>query len=154
VADEAPTDSLTFLMGKFPAQLPKDREYCRNHMWRQAAGERHRFGFTAYAVRLMQDVYFLDWSVNPGDELQQLQAIGHIETSKATADLFAPVAGKLLAFNNELLADPAHINVDNYGAGWLFEMSGPAHGTLSPEEYYQFLEQNWEKTQRMLKGHM
>jgi hypothetical protein len=33
-------------------------------------------------------------------------------------------------------------------------MSGPALGTLSPDEYYQFLEQNWEKTQRMLKGHM
>lgn len=154
MAEGAPADSLTFLMGKFSARLPKDRQYCRNHMWCQSGGDRHRFGFTAYAVRLMQDVYFLDWSVNAGDTLQQLQPIGHIETSKATADLFAPVAGTLVTFNNDLLADPAHINVDSYGAGWLFDMSGPASGVLAAEEYYQFLEQNWDKTQRMLKGHM
>jgi glycine cleavage system H protein len=102
----------------------------------------------------MQDVYFLDWSVNEGDTLAALAPIGHIETSKATADLFAPIAGTMIAFNKELLADPSHINLDCYGAGWLFEMSGDASAVLSTEDYYKFLEQNWEKTQRMLKGHM
>jgi glycine cleavage system H protein len=92
--------------------------------------------------------------VNPGDSLELLQAIGHIETSKATADLFAPVKGTLIEFNKDLLADPSHINVDNYGAGWLFEMTSDGNGVLTPDEYYSFLEQNWEKTQRMLKGHM
>src|SRR5262245_40792878 len=56
-------NSLTFLMGKFPAVLPGDLRYARNHMWCRTDGARHRFGFTAYAVRLMQDVYFLDWTV-------------------------------------------------------------------------------------------
>src|SRR5947207_1423914 len=110
--------SLTFMMGKFPAILPTDRRYARNHMWAQPAhavgqassfvqvdegkrgrlpydGEHWRFGFTAYAVRLMQDVYFLDWHVSAGDEVQLLQEIGHIETSKAVADLFGPIAGTL-----------------------------------------------------------
>ena len=145
---------LTFLMGKFPAVLPTDRRYCRNHMWCQSASECHRFGFTAYAVRLMQDVYFLDWHVSEGDGVQQLQEIGHIETSKATADLFAPMAGTILAFNKDLLADPAPINLDGYGAGWLFEMEGDTGATLSPEEYYRFLDENWENTQRQLKGHI
>src|ERR1700694_5347293 len=54
-------DELTFLMGKCPAVLPSDRGYARNHMWCQEVDGRLRFGFTAYAVRLMQDVYFLDW---------------------------------------------------------------------------------------------
>ena len=62
--------------------------------------------------------------------------------------------GTLVAFNKELLKDPAGINVDNYGTGWLFEIDGDAGVTVSVTEYYGFLEANWEKTQQMLKGHM
>ncbi len=143
---------LVFLMGKFPAVLPSDRRYCRNHMWCSPQNERLRFGFTAYAVRLMQDVYFLDWHVNERDEIKQLQQIGHIETSKATADLFAPVTGTVLEFNKALLTDPAPINLDGYSEGWLFDMSGDLGQTIAPEEYRQFLEDTWEATQRTLKG--
>jgi glycine cleavage system H protein len=145
---------LTFLMGKFPALLPGDLRYARNHMWCRPLEGRCRFGFTAYAVRLMQDVYFLDWVVSAGDAVALLQQIGHIETSKAVADLFAPIAGTVVAFNQDLLQDPSAINVDNYGAGWLFDMEGDPAATMTADEYYQFLDANWEKTQRTLKGHM
>lgn len=146
-------DPLTFLMGKFSAELPGDLRYAlTNHMWFRSAGGRHRFGFTAYAVRLMQDVYFLDWVVNAGDGVKQLQQIGHIETSKAVADLFAPMSGTLVAFNAELLKDPSAINVDKYGAGWLFEMEGDASVTKDVAEYHAFLTSNWEKTQALIKG--
>jgi glycine cleavage system H protein len=145
-------DDLTFLMGKFPAVLPGALSYARNHMWCRTEGERHRFGFTAYAVRLMQDVYFLDWSLSDGDAVHLLQEIGHIETSKAESDLFAPIAGTVVQFNKELLKDPTPINLDLYGAGWLFEMRGDAGGLMGVTEYHQFLAENWEKTQRMIKG--
>jgi glycine cleavage system H protein len=121
-------------------------------MWCRAAEGRLRFGFTAYAVRLMQDVYFLDWQVSAGDAVQYLQQIGHIETSKAVSDLFAPITGTVHAFNQELLNDPTPINLDQYGAGWLFEMEGDPVPTLSVTEYHQFLTENWEKTQRLIKG--
>ncbi|MBV9123557.1 MAG: glycine cleavage system protein H [Planctomycetes bacterium] len=148
-------DDLTFMMGKFPAVLPGSLRYARNHMWCwDRVPGRLRFGFTAYAVRLMQDVYFLDWQVNAGDVVPQRGQIGHIETSKAVADLFAPLAGKILEFNQELLNDPSPINLDPYGNGWLFEMEGDTGTTLSAAEYYQFLDANWEQTQRTLKGHM
>jgi glycine cleavage system H protein len=147
-------DDLTFLMGKFPAVLPADRRYARNHMWCQASTAGSRFGFTSYAVRLMQDVYFLDWHVSAGDSVQLLQEIGHIETSKAVADLFAPMAGTVISFNQELLNDPSPINLDTYGPGWLFEMDGDTSTLLSVAEYCQFLADNWEKTQRSLKGHL
>lgn len=147
-------DDLTFMMGKYPAELPADRRYARNHMWCQEMAGRLRFGFTAYAIRLMRDVYFLDWNVSAGDVLSQGQQIGHIETSKAVSDLFAPLAGTLAGFNAELLSDPSAINTDGYGAGWLFELAGDAGATLTVTEYYQFLDANWEKTQRTLKGHM
>ena len=148
-------DAMTFLMGQFPAVLPGDLRYAtRNHMWCREVDGRHRFGFTSYAVRLMQDVYFLDWQVNPGDAVRHLQQIGHIETSKAVADLFAPMAGTVVAFNQELLNDPTPINLDNYGAGWLFDMEGTADTLLDVAGYYRYLDANWEKTQRTLKGHM
>jgi len=151
------TDEKTFMMGKFPAALRGDRRYCRNHMWCQRDANDAgvlRFGFTSYAVRLMQDVYFLDWTVNAGDALKLKQQFGHIETSKAVSDLFAPLAGTLVAFNPELLNDPTPINTSNYDKGWLFTMRAGEDDTLSMEEYFQFLEANWEKTQNMLKGHM
>ncbi len=148
------SDEQTFLMGKYEAVLPADRRYARNHMWCLPTGDVLRFGFTAYAVRLMQDVYFLDWVVNPGDTVSKLQQIGHIETSKAVADLFAPLSGTVTAFNPALLQDPSAINVDTYGTGWLFDMQGDAADTLTVDEYHQFLADNWEKTQRTLKGHM
>jgi glycine cleavage system H protein len=148
-------NDLTFLMGKYPAVIPADLRYAAtNHMWCRDMGGRYRFGFTSYAVRLMQDVYFLDWQVSAGDTVRQLQQIGHIETSKAVADLFAPIAGRITAFNRELLRDPTPINLEPHGAGWLFEMEGDAGVTLTAAEYHQFLEANWEKTQRVIKGKM
>jgi glycine cleavage system H protein len=146
---------MTFMMGKFPAVLPGDLRYAvRNHMWGRETEGGVRFGFTSYAIRLMQDVYFLDWQVSPGDALAQLQQIGHIETSKAVADLFAPLVGKIIAFNPDLLNDPTPINLDSYGAGWLFAMEGDSSGMLNVAQYHEYLEANWEKTQRMIKGHM
>lgn len=146
---------LTFMMGKYAAELPGDLRYCRNHMWcRPGADGTHRFGFSAYAIRLMQDVYFLDWCVNVGDPIALKQQIGNIETSKAVSDLFAPIAGTMLAINQELLKDPSGINVDGYSAGWLFEMSGNLTHTLDVQAYYEHLAAGWENTQRILKGQM
>ena len=147
-------ETLTFMMGKFAAVLPGDLRYARNHMWSKESDGELRFGFTSYAVRLMQDVYFLDWTVNAGDTVQLKQQIGHIETSKAQSDLFAPVAGTIKVFNQDLLQDPSAINTDNHGAGWLFEMHAPGAETMDVDAYYKFLDANWENTQRLLKGHM
>jgi glycine cleavage system H protein len=148
------SDPLTFHMGKFPAVLPADRLYSRNHLWaQQQPSGRWRFGFTSYAVRLMQDVYFLSWSVDAGDAVTLLQEIGHVETSKAESDLFAPLKGTLAAFNEALLADPSGINVDNYGAGWLYEMASDDVSILMDvQAYHRFLADGWEKTQQMIKG--
>ena len=97
---------LVFMMGKFEARFPTDRQYAKNHMWaqRQPSGL-WRFGFSAYAVRLLQDVYFLDWHVSPGDMVDKLQEIGHIETSKAVADLFAPIQGRLVGLPQQQPAE-------------------------------------------------
>src|SRR5262245_39555609 len=98
------SEPLVFMMGKFAAEFPTDRKYARNHMWGERRGEIVRFGFTAYAVRLLQDVYFLDWAVDQGMMLTEKQEIGSIESKKAESSLFSPVAGRLARFNEELLS--------------------------------------------------
>lgn len=148
-------ESRTFLMGKHPAPLPGDLRYCKNHMWCRSGDKDgkgiHQFGFSAYAVRLMQDVYFLEWRIDPG-LVTLKQEIGYIETQKATSGLYAPLAGKIVRFNSALLEDPSTINVDNYGRGWLFELIGEMTDTLDVDEYYAHLDAGWEATQRILKA--
>ena len=149
------SESLTFMMGEFEAGFPVDRQYAKNHMWAlPQANHVYRFGFTAYAVRLLQDVYFLDWSVDAGARVADRQEIGSIESKKAESDLFAPMAGNLREFNETALKDPAQINVDKYGAGWLFELQGSGETLLTAEAYVEHLAQVWEVTQRTIKGQL
>ena len=157
------SDSLVFMMGQFEATFPTDRQYARNHMWARQQDPAYRFGFSAYAVRLLQDVYFLDWIVDPGTPLQPRQEIGSIESKKAEASLYAPIAGRLSVFNPELLDDPSAINVDTYGIGWLFEIQGPvlelpegdeASGLMSAQQYVAYLDEVWVATQRTIKGQL
>ncbi|MCA9249383.1 MAG: glycine cleavage system protein H [Planctomycetales bacterium] len=152
---DSPSAELFFMMGQFKAAFPVDRLYAKNHMWAQPQGDDcFRFGFSAYAVRLLQDVYFLEWDVDAGATIRERQKIGFIESSKAESDLFAPLAGELTALNEELLADPSAVNTDKYGRGWLFEIRGPADTLLSPENYLAHLESVWETTQRTIKGQL
>jgi glycine cleavage system H protein len=148
------SDELTFMMGQFEARFPTDRLYAKNHMWAARAAGLLRFGFTAYAVRLLQDVYFLDWSIDAGTMLREKQCLGSIESKKAESDLYAPAAGRLVRFNESLLSDPSAINVDKYGEGWLFEMQTETAPLLSPAAYIEHLNSVWEVTQRTIKGQM
>jgi glycine cleavage system H protein len=148
------SEPLVFMMGKFAAEFPTDRKYAKNHMWGERRGELVRFGFTAYAVRLLQDVYFLDWAVDAGVELAEKHEIGSIESKKAESSLYSPVAGRLVRFNEELLSDPSAINLDKYGAGWLFEIEPSNAPLLEPADYIQHLVGVWEIAQRTIKGQM
>ena len=168
---------LTFMMGEFEALLPTDLLYCANHMWAKVCSDSEdpvtlvRFGFTAYAVRLLQDVYFLDWESDAPVELKVGQEFGSIESKKAESSLYSPVDGRLVRFNETLMEDPSAINTDKYGDGWLFEMevassiipngsTDDSAGQGSPavllplEAYMTLLEEVWVKTQRLVKGQL
>lgn len=146
------SEHLTFAMGKYEARFPADRRYVRSHMWFQAEAGAYRVGFTSFAVRMLQDVYFLDWSIEPGTIVKAKQEIGEVESSKAISSLHAPATGTLLQFNRELMKDPTAINVDNYGKGWLFDFAPQDVVLLSAADYVGHLEGIWEDTQRQIKG--
>ena len=146
-------NDLIFMMGKYEARIPVDRLYSQNHLWLQPMTGVYRVGFTAYSVRLLQDVYFLSWNIDPHTAVSRKQEIGEIESSKAVSSLYTPVQGIVLQFNEQLLNDPSAINTDNYASGWLFDFQTDAE-LLSPEDYIKLLEAGWESTQRMIKGQM
>ena len=146
---------LTFMMGEFEAEFPDDLLYAKNHMWAKPLDDSLiQFGFTAYAVRLLQDVYFLDWLLDAPAKLESGQEIGSIESKKAESALYAPITGQLIQFNEGLMEDPSTINVDKYQRGWLFEMSGQPSELISPAQYIELLDEVWVKTQRTIKGQL
>ena len=147
------SESLTFMMGDFAAEFPTDRLYAKNHMWasRMADGI-VRFGFSAYAVRLLQDVYFLEFEIEANSNLTNRQEIGNIESKKDESCLYSPMTGKVIRINEQLLNDPSGINVDKYGEGWLMEMQGDSNELLTPDQYLEHLAKAWEIAQRTIKG--
>ncbi len=147
-------DPLHFMMGQFKAVIPDDRMYSPRHLWlKPVGGGAYRVGFTSYSVRLLQDVYFLEWSVDPGSMVREKQEIGEIESSKAVSSMFPPCPGTVLEFNPQLLKDPSGINVDHYDQGWLYEFR-PASPLLTAAQYIEVLQSGWEDTQRAIKGQM
>ncbi|WP_146522967.1 glycine cleavage system protein H [Stieleria varia] len=143
-------------MGEFTATFPNDRSYAKNHMWAaHQGGLRWRFGLTQYAVRLLQDVYFLDWVVEPPQTITHRMHIGAIESKKAESDLYAPIAGTFSAINSQTLDDPSLINAAPYDDGWLIEIDClDAHPDvlLTPEQYAEHLIEAWKVAQRTIKG--
>src|SRR5262245_65842619 len=103
-------EDLEFMMGKYAARVPGDRLFASNHLWLKPSRDRYRVGFTAYSVRLLQDVYFLNWSIDPDTPVRFKQEIGEVESSKAVSSLYAPFDGRVGAFNEKLLNDPSMIN--------------------------------------------
>lgn len=144
-------DELVFMMGQYAARIPGDRSYAPNHLWLKPIDGGYQVGFTAYSVRLLQDVYFLEWSIDPDTRVRKKQSIGEIESSKALSTLYAPFEGRVIEFNEGLLSDPSAINTDGYGRGWLFTFETDAE-LLDPAAYVKLLEAGWEDTQRMIKG--
>lgn len=157
-------EQFTFAMGEFEASFPKGYHYAKNHMWatpapdQSAAAENGqcvwRFGLSAYAVRLLQDVYFLDWIIEPGTPLTARKTIGSIESKKAESDLFSPIAGDLVAINADALDEPSVINASPYVGGWLIEIRGhmSEENLLSSDDYAEHLNEAWDVAQRTIKG--
>jgi glycine cleavage system H protein len=148
-----------FMMGEFKAVFPSGLKYTTNHMWATpvaANGDAQsawRFGLTSYAVRLLQDVYFLDWIVDPDSNITRRQHLGSIESKKAESDLYSPTAGLLVAYNQQVLSDPSVINVDIYSDGWLLEIAPFSDVDLMDvDAYLKHLDQAWVVAQRTIKG--
>lgn len=124
-------------------RIPTDRRYHREHLWiltDPASSRKHRLGLSGYVCRWGVEVYFIENLPAVGTEVQLGSDLGTIETEKAALQLHAPFAGRVLAVNELVLADPLLITFDGYGHGWLMELDGDGSGLWTAEEYVRFLQ--------------
>src|SRR4051812_42892566 len=117
---------------------PSDRRYLQTHEWHKLEGDTVTIGITQIAADELTDITFVELP-KAGEEVKAGEAFGEIESVKATSDLFSGVSGKVVAVNGELNGNPALINTDPHGAGWMIKIkaSDPqqVNGLLSAEDY-------------------
>ncbi|MEK7380580.1 MAG: glycine cleavage system protein GcvH [Gemmatimonadota bacterium] len=121
------------------ATVPDDLLYTDDHEYIRTDGDANvvTIGITDYAQGELGDVVFINLP-KVGDEFTAHQAFGTIEAVKAVADLFAPVAGVVVEVNTALDADPAVVNSDPYGAGWMIQLKinvADLSGLLTADAY-------------------
>lgn len=100
--------------------LPTDRKYAASHEWILPEGDLLVVGITDPAQEQLGDLVFVG-DVNVGARLAAGQTAGVVESVKAASDIYAPVAGEIVAFNESLQDDPAQINGAPYTA-WIFKI--------------------------------
>jgi len=122
------------------SEIPDDLFYTVEHEYVARTGDPAvvRIGITDYAQGELGDVVFVNLP-KPGDRLEAHQAFGTIEAVKAVSELYSPVAGSVDEVNSALDSDPAVVNRDPYGAGWMISirMDDPAAlgSLLTPSAY-------------------
>jgi glycine cleavage system H protein len=100
---------------------PQDLLYSKEHEWAKLDGETATIGITDYAQESLGDIVYVELP-KVGREIEQFFNVGVIESVKAVSDLFTPLSGKVVEINEALDGDPAAVNREPYGAGWLFKL--------------------------------
>jgi glycine cleavage system H protein len=106
---------------------PKNLLYTEQHEYAGVDGDIATVGISDYAQENLGDITFIELP-SVGKELKQGDEACSIESAKAASSIYAPLSGKVAAVNEALEDDPAPINDDPYGAGWIFkiELSNPS----------------------------
>lgn len=105
------------------SNVPAELSYTSEHEWVSAltAEGTVRVGITDHAQDALGDVVYVDLP-SVGDSVAAEDSFGEIESTKSVSDLFAPIAGEIVAVNEGLEDDPALVNSDPYGEGWIVEI--------------------------------
>ncbi|MAJ90273.1 MAG: glycine cleavage system protein H [Flavobacteriales bacterium] len=103
---------------KFPTEL----KYSKDHEWLRVEGDVAYIGITEFAQGELGDIVFVDVDIDEGDSLEKEEVFGSIEAVKTVSDLFMPVSGEILSFNDRLNDNPELINSDPYSDGWIIKI--------------------------------
>ena len=123
--------------------VPEGLRYTKDHEWvRMEKNGEAVVGITDFAQHELGDITFVDLP-KPGKAVKAHDALAVVESVKAAGDVYAPVAGTVIAVNAALADAPETVNKDPYGAGWLCRLSGCAAGSadalMTAAQYTQFL---------------
>jgi glycine cleavage system H protein len=103
------------------AGVPAGLLYSKEHEWVALEGDVATVGITDYAQSSLGDIVYVELP-RVGVTLAQFANIGVIESVKAVSDIFTPVGGEVIGINDAIDGDPALVNREPYGAGWLFKV--------------------------------
>jgi glycine cleavage system H protein len=124
---------------------PEDNRYAKSHEYvhPEAEGDLVVIGITDYAQKELGDVVFVELP-QVGSVLEAADELGSIESVKAVSELFSPVSGEVIEINEALADNPALVNTDPFGDGWMvrIRLSDPTEvdELMTAEEYDEFLE--------------
>jgi glycine cleavage system H protein len=101
--------------------IPENLKYTKDHEWCLVEGDMITIGVTDFAQSELGDIVFVEVETE-GEEMDRDEVFGSIEAVKTVSDLFMPVAGEIVQFNEELEANPELVNSDPYGEGWMIKV--------------------------------
>ena len=123
--------------------VPANLKYTKDHEWLKVDGENAFIGITDFAQHELGDIVFVEVET-VGETLGKHESFGTIEAVKTVSDIFMPVSGEILEFNETLTTKPESINHDPYEAGWVIKIklsdTGELEGLLDPAQYQAIIQ--------------
>ena len=122
--------------------IPSDLKYTKDHEWVRIEGDTAIVGITDFAQGELGDIVYVE--VETLDEtLGKDEVFGTVEAVKTVSDLFLPLSGEIIAFNESLEDEPEKVNTDPYGEGWIIKVkisdTSEVEGLLGDAEYKELV---------------
>jgi glycine cleavage system H protein len=122
--------------------VPVNLKYTKDHEWLRQEGDMAFVGITDFAQNELGDIVFIEVETI-GENLDREETFGTIEAVKTVSDMFMPVAGEILEFNELLTEKPETVNKDPYGNGWVvkirFADAGQVKDLLNADQYMELI---------------
>ena len=122
--------------------LPENLKYTKDHEWVRIEGDIAYVGITDFAQSELGDIVYVDIDT-VDNEVNQEDVFGTVEAVKTVSDLFSPLSGTVLEFNEKLESSPELVNSDPYGDGWIIKMSigdaSQTDGLLTVDAYRELI---------------
>jgi len=122
--------------------VPENLKYTKDHEWLRVEGDLGYVGITDYAQHELGDIVFIEIET-VGEILQKHDSFGTIEAVKTVSDMYLPVGGEVLEFNEELTTKPEIINQDPYDKGWIIKIkiqnNSEIGELLNPDQYKELI---------------
>ncbi len=103
------------------SEVPENMYYTKEHEWIRVEGDEIVIGITDHAQNALTDIVYVELP-NVGEELEDMEEFAIVESVKSASPIFAPLAGKVTAVNEELDDTPELLNEQPYGTGWIIRM--------------------------------
>lgn len=114
--------------------IPVNLKYTADHEWVKIEGDTATVGVTDFAQGELGDIVYVEVET-VGDTLQKGEEFGTVEAVKTVSELFLPLSGEIVEFNDSLESEPEKVNTDPYGAGWMIKMK-----ISNPDEIAELLD--------------